>query len=87
MTTNEANHESWVLELIFCVLVGVPWYFFSASVWGSLAVHIGLAVAYLAIVVGVFGRGSAVMSFLLIFVFSVLAGIVLIGLNQGRLFQ
>ena len=87
MTTNEVSRESWRLESVLCVLIGIPWYFFSASVWGSLVVHICLAIAYLAIEVGVFGRGSAVMSFLLIFVFSVLAGIVLIGFNQGRLFQ
>ena len=87
MTSNRVGQESWRLESILCILIGVPWYFFSSSVWASLAIHVCLALAYLAIEVRMFGRGSAITSFLLVFVFAVLAGIVLVGLSGGRLFR
>lgn len=87
MTSNGVGQESWRLESFLCILIGVPWYFFSTSVLAGLSIHICLALAFLAIEVGMFGRGSAITSFLLVFVFSVLAGIVLVGLSGGRLFR
>ncbi len=82
---NDAR-EKWTLEAVLCALVGVPWYAFSATVWGAIAVHIALAVVFVMIEVLIFGRGSAIMSFLLVLVFSVLIGMIAIGVNGGKLF-
>ena len=71
----------------FSGLIGLPWYFFSASIIASLVAHVLLTGVYLVLVIKVFGRGSAVMSFLLIFILSSLLGMALVVLNDGRLFS
>jgi hypothetical protein len=82
-----AAKESWILEGFLCVLIGLPWYFFSASIVGGVIVHALLVAVYLVLVVKVFGRGSAVMSFLLVFILSSLVGMAAVVMNDGRLFR
>ena len=85
---NESNiRESWLLEIILSILLGLPWYWFSGSIMMAAIIHFGLIVAYVSLVVFIFGRGSAVMSFLFIGVLSVLCGLVLVGLSGGRIFM
>lgn len=87
MSDSTVDREPWTLEVVLSLLIGLPWYAFSQNVLVALAVHAGLAFLFLGIEVGLFGRGSAIMSFLLVLIFSVLFGVVAIGINGGRLFQ
>ena len=87
MNRSTVAKESWILEGCLCVLIGLPWYFFSASIVGGVVVHALLVAVYLALVAKVFGRGSAVMSFLLVFILSSLVGMAAVVMNDGRLFR
>ncbi len=87
MNRTPVVEESWILEGALAAIIGLPWYFFSASIIASLVAHVMLAGVYLILVIRVFGRGSAVMSFLLVFILSSLLGMALVVLNDGRLFS
>jgi hypothetical protein len=86
MTDSNPEQESWTLEVVLSIVVGLPWYFFSGSAPAAIAIHCGLVLVYFIIVTVVFGRGSAIMSFLLVLTLSFLAGILAIGFTGGRLF-
>jgi len=73
------------LEIVLCVLVGLPWYAFAKHAAFAIAIHAMLIVAFLGMELLLFSRGSAVMSFLLVLFLSILAGVIAIGINGGRL--
>ena len=80
------DREAWTLEMLLALLVGLPWWWFSRSIIASAIIHLGLATLFLG-VEAIFGRGSAIMSFLLVLVFSVLVGLIAVGAYGGRLFS
>ena len=86
MSDSTVDGEPWTLEVALSLVIGLPWYAFSQSLLASFLIHAGLAVLFLSIELGLFGRGSAIMSFLLVLIFSILFGLIAIGMNGGRLF-
>ena len=72
---------------MLALVIGVPWYFFSAHLIATLTVHLVLATFYFILVGKIFGCGSAIASFLLIFLWSTIAGLLLVGFNGGKLFN
>jgi hypothetical protein len=84
---NDLRHppETWTLEILFVLAIGLPWYLFCSDVLLAVCVHAGVAAIFLVLELAVLGRGSAVVSFLVVVVLSTLAGILLIGTFGGRL--
>lgn len=86
MSDSTTDGEPWNLEVVLALLVGLPWYAFSQSFLASLVIHVGLAIIFFGIEIGLFGRGSAIMSFLLVLIFSILCGLIVVGCHGDRLF-
>lgn len=85
MSHSNDGADSWGLEIILCLLIGLPWYGFSRNLLLAEFVHVGLVALFLLLELLIFGRGSAIMSFLFVLVLSVLAGFIAISINGGRL--
>jgi len=69
------SKESWALEIVLALVIGVPWYFFSPWLWLAVLVHVLLVGSYFLLVALIFDRGTAITSFLFLFVVSVCVGL------------
>ena len=78
------SKESWALEIALALVIGVPWYFFSPWLWLAVLVHVLLAGSYFLLVTLVFGRGSAITSFLFLFLASVFVGLLFSALVRAH---
>lgn len=71
--------KDWNLEIGATVLVGVPWYLFSANMGISLSIHSVLAVLFL-FLRWCFGPGAVVVVFLDVLIVSIISRILLSGI-------
>ena len=78
------SKESWSLEIALALVIGVPWYFFSPWLWLAILVHVLLAGSYFLLVTLIFGRGSAITSFLFLFLVSVCVGLLFSALVRAK---
>jgi len=85
MNNLDHPHETWTLEIVLALAIGLPWYFFCRDTIVSVCVHGGLAAIFLVVELAVLGRGSAILSFLVVLMLSILTGVLLVGACGGRL--
>ena len=64
--------DSWWLEILLSVLLGLPWLFPDMAWTWRLVLWVASVVLYWFLVLAIFGRGGAVMSFLVVLILSVL---------------
>lgn len=68
--------DSWWLEISLAIILSLPWFFLTASTNWKLIFWLASASLYTFLVLVLFGRGSAITSFLVILILATLVVLV-----------